>query len=204
MWDISRLTTSLLGITGSYVDYTCNSNKSDTNMEHGDSPGSNDTIKITPQFAHQFRPKVTQQPVLVLDLPCLSQPLNLNNLLCQVSRWEKVDTLMQLATFVWIWTKWFKQASYDSNHGHIDVIISAQNVIGTFWPHWISSEMYCRPTVSVLSVLSGRPVVEPASVQREQCWEPVGANTQSAALREQKNERRPVRAGAQGAFRSHR
>uniref|UniRef100_A0A8C7CXU9 Mitogen-activated protein kinase kinase kinase 7 n=1 Tax=Oncorhynchus kisutch TaxID=8019 RepID=A0A8C7CXU9_ONCKI len=40
--------------TGSYVDYTCNSNKSDTNMEHGDSPGSNDTIKITPQFAHQF------------------------------------------------------------------------------------------------------------------------------------------------------
>ncbi|XP_071225915.1 mitogen-activated protein kinase kinase kinase 7-like isoform X2 [Salvelinus alpinus] len=44
--------------TGSYVDYTCNSNKSDTNMEHGDSPGSNDTIKITPQFAHQFRPKV--------------------------------------------------------------------------------------------------------------------------------------------------
>ncbi|XP_038824415.1 mitogen-activated protein kinase kinase kinase 7-like isoform X1 [Salvelinus namaycush] len=44
--------------TGSYMDYTCNSNKSDTNMEHGDSPGSNDTIKITPQFAHQFRPKV--------------------------------------------------------------------------------------------------------------------------------------------------
>uniref|UniRef100_A0A4W5PS83 Mitogen-activated protein kinase kinase kinase 7 n=1 Tax=Hucho hucho TaxID=62062 RepID=A0A4W5PS83_9TELE len=44
--------------TGSYVDYTCNSNKSDTNMEHGDSQGSNDTIKITPQFAHQFRPKV--------------------------------------------------------------------------------------------------------------------------------------------------
>uniref|UniRef100_A0A674DMC4 Mitogen-activated protein kinase kinase kinase 7 n=1 Tax=Salmo trutta TaxID=8032 RepID=A0A674DMC4_SALTR len=44
--------------TGSYIDNTCNSNKSDTNMEHGDSPGSNDTIKITPQFAHQFRPKV--------------------------------------------------------------------------------------------------------------------------------------------------
>uniref|UniRef100_A0A674DN10 Mitogen-activated protein kinase kinase kinase 7 n=1 Tax=Salmo trutta TaxID=8032 RepID=A0A674DN10_SALTR len=40
--------------TGSYIDNTCNSNKSDTNMEHGDSPGSNDTIKITPQFAHQF------------------------------------------------------------------------------------------------------------------------------------------------------
>uniref|UniRef100_A0A674DM07 Mitogen-activated protein kinase kinase kinase 7 n=1 Tax=Salmo trutta TaxID=8032 RepID=A0A674DM07_SALTR len=34
----------------SYIDNTCNSNKSDTNMEHGDSPGSNDTIKITPQF----------------------------------------------------------------------------------------------------------------------------------------------------------
>ncbi|CAB1340434.1 unnamed protein product [Coregonus sp. 'balchen'] len=43
--------------TGSYVDNTCTSNKSDTNMEHGDSQGSNDTIKITPQFAHQFRPK---------------------------------------------------------------------------------------------------------------------------------------------------
>uniref|UniRef100_A0A4W5Q008 Mitogen-activated protein kinase kinase kinase 7 n=1 Tax=Hucho hucho TaxID=62062 RepID=A0A4W5Q008_9TELE len=36
--------------TGSYVDYTCNSNKSDTNMEHGDSQGSNDTIKITPHL----------------------------------------------------------------------------------------------------------------------------------------------------------
>ncbi|XP_023855662.1 mitogen-activated protein kinase kinase kinase 7 isoform X1 [Salvelinus sp. IW2-2015] len=41
--------------TGSYVD--CTSSKSDTNMEHGDSQGSNDTIKIKPQFAHQFRPK---------------------------------------------------------------------------------------------------------------------------------------------------
>uniref|UniRef100_A0A8C8LZN7 Mitogen-activated protein kinase kinase kinase 7 n=2 Tax=Oncorhynchus tshawytscha TaxID=74940 RepID=A0A8C8LZN7_ONCTS len=40
---------------GSYVD--CTSSKSDTNMEHVDSQGSNDTIKIKPQFAHQFRPK---------------------------------------------------------------------------------------------------------------------------------------------------
>uniref|UniRef100_A0A3B4U4L1 Mitogen-activated protein kinase kinase kinase 7 n=1 Tax=Seriola dumerili TaxID=41447 RepID=A0A3B4U4L1_SERDU len=37
--------------TGSYVDYTgtSTSNKSDANMEHSDSQGSNDTIKITPQ-----------------------------------------------------------------------------------------------------------------------------------------------------------
>uniref|UniRef100_A0A6Q2YJ87 Mitogen-activated protein kinase kinase kinase 7 n=1 Tax=Esox lucius TaxID=8010 RepID=A0A6Q2YJ87_ESOLU len=39
--------------TGSYVDYTNTSNKSDASAEHGDSQGSNDTIKIT----HQFRPK---------------------------------------------------------------------------------------------------------------------------------------------------
>nr|QEX93500.1 TAK1 [Plecoglossus altivelis] len=39
--------------TGSYVDYTC-SNRSDANMEHGDSQGSNDTIKIP----FQFKPKV--------------------------------------------------------------------------------------------------------------------------------------------------
>uniref|UniRef100_A0A8C7NFH0 Mitogen-activated protein kinase kinase kinase 7 n=1 Tax=Oncorhynchus mykiss TaxID=8022 RepID=A0A8C7NFH0_ONCMY len=38
--------------TGSYVD--CTSSKSDTNVEHVDSQGSNDTIKIKPQFAHQF------------------------------------------------------------------------------------------------------------------------------------------------------
>lgn len=46
---------------GSYLDYTGNStsNKSDANMEHSDSQGSsNDTIKITPQFAHHFKPKV--------------------------------------------------------------------------------------------------------------------------------------------------
>ena len=46
-------------LAGSYVDYTCTStsNKSDANMEHGDSQGSNDTIKITTQFAPQFKPK---------------------------------------------------------------------------------------------------------------------------------------------------
>ncbi|KAI3364297.1 hypothetical protein L3Q82_010818 [Scortum barcoo] len=45
--------------TGSYLDYTgtSTSNKSDANMEHSDSQGSNDTIKITPQFAHHFKPK---------------------------------------------------------------------------------------------------------------------------------------------------
>uniref|UniRef100_A0A3Q3WWE1 Mitogen-activated protein kinase kinase kinase 7 n=1 Tax=Mola mola TaxID=94237 RepID=A0A3Q3WWE1_MOLML len=45
--------------TGSYLDYTGTSvsNKSDANMEHSDSQGSNDTIKITPQFAHHFKPK---------------------------------------------------------------------------------------------------------------------------------------------------
>ncbi|XP_051510913.1 mitogen-activated protein kinase kinase kinase 7-like isoform X3 [Myxocyprinus asiaticus] len=32
--------------TGSFVDYTCTSNKNDINMEHSNSPGSNDTIKF--------------------------------------------------------------------------------------------------------------------------------------------------------------
>uniref|UniRef100_A0A8C7YG13 Mitogen-activated protein kinase kinase kinase 7 n=1 Tax=Oryzias sinensis TaxID=183150 RepID=A0A8C7YG13_9TELE len=36
--------------TVSYLDYTNTSNKSDANMERSDSQGSNDTIKITPQF----------------------------------------------------------------------------------------------------------------------------------------------------------
>lgn len=39
---------------------TSMSNKSDANMEHSDSQGSNDTIKITPQFAHHFKPKVSR------------------------------------------------------------------------------------------------------------------------------------------------
>ncbi|XP_054900297.1 mitogen-activated protein kinase kinase kinase 7 isoform X1 [Poeciliopsis prolifica] len=45
--------------TVSYMDYTgtSTSNRSDVNMEHSDSQGSNDTIKITPQFAPHFRPK---------------------------------------------------------------------------------------------------------------------------------------------------
>ncbi|XP_061563431.1 mitogen-activated protein kinase kinase kinase 7 isoform X2 [Cololabis saira] len=45
--------------TGSYVEYTATStsNRSDANMEHSDSQGSNDTIKITPQFAPYFKPK---------------------------------------------------------------------------------------------------------------------------------------------------
>uniref|UniRef100_A0A8C7YGW1 Mitogen-activated protein kinase kinase kinase 7 n=1 Tax=Oryzias sinensis TaxID=183150 RepID=A0A8C7YGW1_9TELE len=43
--------------TVSYLDYTNTSNKSDANMERSDSQGSNDTIKITPQFP-AFKPKV--------------------------------------------------------------------------------------------------------------------------------------------------
>uniref|UniRef100_A0A4W6DGB3 Mitogen-activated protein kinase kinase kinase 7 n=1 Tax=Lates calcarifer TaxID=8187 RepID=A0A4W6DGB3_LATCA len=59
--------------TGSYVDYTgtSTSNKSDANMEHSDSQGSNDTIKITPQFAPHFKPKVCP------SLTFLSKPLKL-------------------------------------------------------------------------------------------------------------------------------
>uniref|UniRef100_A0AAQ4NP75 Mitogen-activated protein kinase kinase kinase 7 n=1 Tax=Gasterosteus aculeatus aculeatus TaxID=481459 RepID=A0AAQ4NP75_GASAC len=51
--------------TGSYVDYTgtSTSSKSDANMEHSDSQGSNDTIKITPQFAPYFKPKVKTLPL---------------------------------------------------------------------------------------------------------------------------------------------
>ncbi|XP_060947139.1 mitogen-activated protein kinase kinase kinase 7 isoform X1 [Limanda limanda] len=45
--------------TGSYVDYTgtSTSTRSGANMERSDSQGSNDTIKITPQFAPYFKPK---------------------------------------------------------------------------------------------------------------------------------------------------
>ncbi|XP_051265869.1 mitogen-activated protein kinase kinase kinase 7 isoform X2 [Dicentrarchus labrax] len=52
--------------TGSYVDYAGTSNKSDSNMEHSDSQGSNDTIKITPQFAPHFKPKA--DPLRTLPL----------------------------------------------------------------------------------------------------------------------------------------
>uniref|UniRef100_A0A3P9L1C2 Mitogen-activated protein kinase kinase kinase 7 n=1 Tax=Oryzias latipes TaxID=8090 RepID=A0A3P9L1C2_ORYLA len=48
--------------TVSYLDYTNTSNKSDANMEHSDSQGSNDTIKITPQFP-AFKPKVLSLPL---------------------------------------------------------------------------------------------------------------------------------------------
>lgn len=52
------------GVTGSYVDYTGTST-SNANMEHSDSQGSNDTIKITPQFAHHFKPKVNHFLILL-------------------------------------------------------------------------------------------------------------------------------------------
>uniref|UniRef100_A0A8C7YHV8 Mitogen-activated protein kinase kinase kinase 7 n=1 Tax=Oryzias sinensis TaxID=183150 RepID=A0A8C7YHV8_9TELE len=48
--------------TVSYLDYTNTSNKSDANMERSDSQGSNDTIKITPQFP-AFKPKVLSLPL---------------------------------------------------------------------------------------------------------------------------------------------
>ncbi|KAG7256110.1 hypothetical protein CRUP_019666 [Coryphaenoides rupestris] len=43
--------------TGSYMDYTCTSSRSNANLEQGESQGSNDTIKITPQFPPHFKPK---------------------------------------------------------------------------------------------------------------------------------------------------
>ncbi|CAL8311779.1 unnamed protein product [Lota lota] len=43
--------------TGSYMDLTCTSSRSNANLEQGDSQGSNDTIKITPQFPPHFKPK---------------------------------------------------------------------------------------------------------------------------------------------------
>uniref|UniRef100_A0A7N9AXL7 Mitogen-activated protein kinase kinase kinase 7 n=1 Tax=Mastacembelus armatus TaxID=205130 RepID=A0A7N9AXL7_9TELE len=52
--------------TGSYGTGTSTSNKSDANMEHSDSQGSNDTIKITPQFAPHFKPK--GEPLRTLPL----------------------------------------------------------------------------------------------------------------------------------------
>uniref|UniRef100_A0AAY4B907 Mitogen-activated protein kinase kinase kinase 7 n=1 Tax=Denticeps clupeoides TaxID=299321 RepID=A0AAY4B907_9TELE len=44
--------------TGSFADYT---NRSDANMEHGDSPGNNDTIKSMETKYTPFKPKVVQQ-----------------------------------------------------------------------------------------------------------------------------------------------
>ncbi|CAL8311796.1 unnamed protein product [Lota lota] len=43
--------------SGSYMDLTCTSSRSNANLEQGDSQGSNDTIKITPQFPPHFKPK---------------------------------------------------------------------------------------------------------------------------------------------------
>ncbi|XP_063078951.1 mitogen-activated protein kinase kinase kinase 7 isoform X1 [Engraulis encrasicolus] len=42
---------------GSYSDYTCTGNKSDSNMEHSNSPGSNDTIKSYTKIPVAFKPK---------------------------------------------------------------------------------------------------------------------------------------------------
>ncbi|XP_061756372.1 mitogen-activated protein kinase kinase kinase 7 isoform X1 [Nerophis ophidion] len=50
--------------TASFVDST--SNKSDANIEHSDSQGSSDTIKITPQFPSHFKPKC--EPMRTLPL----------------------------------------------------------------------------------------------------------------------------------------
>uniref|UniRef100_A0A672MJ03 Mitogen-activated protein kinase kinase kinase 7 n=1 Tax=Sinocyclocheilus grahami TaxID=75366 RepID=A0A672MJ03_SINGR len=61
--------------TGSYIDYTCTSNKNDINMEHTNSPGSNDTIKFP------YKPKVTHQMEQhpLPSLPCcLHHPLSVS------------------------------------------------------------------------------------------------------------------------------
>uniref|UniRef100_A0A096M5P1 Mitogen-activated protein kinase kinase kinase 7 n=1 Tax=Poecilia formosa TaxID=48698 RepID=A0A096M5P1_POEFO len=57
--------------TVSYMDYTgtSTSNRSDVNMEHSDSQGSNDTIKITPQFAPHFKPKLVYKGDPLRTLP---------------------------------------------------------------------------------------------------------------------------------------
>uniref|UniRef100_A0A8C3A750 Mitogen-activated protein kinase kinase kinase 7 n=1 Tax=Cyclopterus lumpus TaxID=8103 RepID=A0A8C3A750_CYCLU len=61
--------------TGSYVDYTSTSSKSDANMEHSDSQGSNDTIKIPPQFADPLRTLTLSRGGSVESLPARSQCL---------------------------------------------------------------------------------------------------------------------------------
>ncbi|XP_028996637.1 mitogen-activated protein kinase kinase kinase 7 isoform X2 [Betta splendens] len=52
--------------TGSCVEYTGTST-SDANVEHSDSQGSNDTIKVTPQFAHHFKPQGDPMKTLPLS-----------------------------------------------------------------------------------------------------------------------------------------
>uniref|UniRef100_A0A3Q4BIW6 Mitogen-activated protein kinase kinase kinase 7 n=1 Tax=Mola mola TaxID=94237 RepID=A0A3Q4BIW6_MOLML len=63
--------------TGSYLDYTGTSvsNKSDANMEHSDSQGSNDTIKITPQFGDPLRTLPLSRGGSVESLPARTQCL---------------------------------------------------------------------------------------------------------------------------------
>uniref|UniRef100_A0A3P9MYA0 Mitogen-activated protein kinase kinase kinase 7 n=1 Tax=Poecilia reticulata TaxID=8081 RepID=A0A3P9MYA0_POERE len=68
--------------TVSYMDYTgtSTSNRSDVHMEHSDSQGSNDTIKITPQFAPHFKPKV--RPTLLLGSAVLLWAQSLSQSAC--------------------------------------------------------------------------------------------------------------------------
>lgn len=82
-------------MTGSYVDYTgtSTSNKSEANMEHSDSQGSNDTIKITPQFAPHFKPKVNQF-FLILNIEILAK-VNKNNRY----RWRKHVSVIKVFLF---------------------------------------------------------------------------------------------------------
>uniref|UniRef100_A0A8C1R5H0 Mitogen-activated protein kinase kinase kinase 7 n=2 Tax=Cyprinus carpio TaxID=7962 RepID=A0A8C1R5H0_CYPCA len=55
--------------TGSYMDYTCTSNKNDINMEHTNSPGSNDTINLPCCLHHPFSVSVhTLSACLCLSL----------------------------------------------------------------------------------------------------------------------------------------
>uniref|UniRef100_A0A672HZ63 Mitogen-activated protein kinase kinase kinase 7 n=1 Tax=Salarias fasciatus TaxID=181472 RepID=A0A672HZ63_SALFA len=63
--------------TGSYVDYTATStsSRSDANMEHSDSQGSNDTIKITPQFGDPLRTLPLSRGGSVESLPGRTQCL---------------------------------------------------------------------------------------------------------------------------------
>uniref|UniRef100_A0A672MH20 Mitogen-activated protein kinase kinase kinase 7 n=1 Tax=Sinocyclocheilus grahami TaxID=75366 RepID=A0A672MH20_SINGR len=57
--------------TGSYIDYTCTSNKNDINMEHTNSPGSNDTIKFP------YKPKLKNGATSLTQSALLSAPPSL-------------------------------------------------------------------------------------------------------------------------------
>lgn len=86
-------------MAGSYVDCTGTntSNKSDANMEHSDSQGSNDTIKITPQFAPHFKPKVWPSYSLLqsrsLPVQSISEKKNLNIILLLFFQGDPLRTL---------------------------------------------------------------------------------------------------------------